>query len=497
MKNNKKIFGTDGVRSKANGEFMNPIFLTKLAIAIDKVIFQKNQDLNKRIIISKDTRRSGYMIESALSSSFMSLGIHSILTGPVPTAVIPFLMNYRGASVGINISASHNPFNDNGIKIFGPDGLKINDEIELEIEQILLNEEEFKYENLPYCLIDSKKIGHLGRIHNAHDLYTDYIKKTFIDNSSNIWDIDISNTKIVIDLANGAAYKIAPMIFKLFNIFDENLIILNNQPDGFNINFECGAVHPKKLQEQVKLHKADIGMAVDGDADRIVFVDENGLLIDNDKIIALCARIMKYLGFLYNSEVVINLTSNFGIEKYLEEFKISTKRVSIGDKHIMNAFNEYNLNFGGEKSGHIIFGDFMKGCDGILSGILILSLLKIASRLKLSGDFIPQEKNNFKISEIINTVNLLPQIAKNFDYGEKEGFDISILTNKDFLYQISRFEEDIKKNSNGYGRILIRKSGTEAKIRLIGEGLNEILIDDFLNKIIDIFKNYSNHRSFL
>jgi phosphoglucosamine mutase len=476
---NKKIFGTDGIRSRANGEFMNPIFFNKFAIAIDKVIFSTKEILKKkRVIIGKDTRRSGYMIESALSSAFMALGIHVILTGPIPTAVIPFLMKEKSADLGFNISASHNPFNDNGIKIFDSNGKKLSDEIEMKIEQILFDENEFRYENLKYSFIDSRKIGYLSRIHNAPEIYSQNLAKIFKNPEiEKIWKTDLSKIKIVLDLANGSAYKIAPMICEIFGIKNENLILLNNKPDGFNINLNCGAVFPENLGNEVLKHNADLGLALDGDADRIVFVNEKGIQIDNDKILAYSAKILNEMGILKKSTLVVNISSNSGIEKYLSDFGISVKRVPVGDKHLTESFEKDCLNFGGEKSGHIIFPDFMIGGDGLLSGILILSLLK----KDFDKNFSDRE---LKISEIFESIKLFHQISKNFDFSQEENFDLKILENEKFLEQVLKFEKNIKTNSDGYGRILIRKSGTEKKIRLIAEGKDENLIESFLEKII-------------
>jgi phosphoglucosamine mutase len=406
----------------------------------------------------------------------MALGIHVILTGPIPTAVIPFLMKERDADLGINISASHNPFNDNGIKIFGSDGRKLSDEIELQIEKILLNEDEFKYNNLKYSFIDSKKIGYLSRIHNAPELYSQNLQRIFSETNNQIWRPDFSNLKIVVDVANGAAYKIAPMILSVFGI--QNFILINNKPDGFNINFECGAVHTKKLSEAVIANKADIGFAVDGDADRIVFVDERGIAINNDKILAFAAKTLNDMGLLKKSKLVINISSNSGIEKYLSDFGVFAERVPVGDKYLLDAFKNQDLNFGGEQSGHIIFPEFMIGGDGLLSGILILCLI-----LKKIKD----DNCDLQISRIFDEINLLPQISKNFNY--ESNFDLSVLNSKKLLEKLSEFEKNIQNESNGYGRILIRKSGTEKKIRLIGEGESEDLIEGFLNNIINFFKS--------
>lgn len=475
----KKIFGTDGIRSKANGEFMNPIFFNKLAIAIDKVILSKL--VKPRIIIGKDTRRSGYMIESALSSAFMALGIHVILTGPIPTAVIPFLMKEKSADLGFNISASHNPFDDNGIKIFGPNGKKLADEIELEIEKILINEDEFKYENLKYSFIDSKKIGYLSRIHNASEIYASHIEKIFSKKDFKKWKEDLSDLRIVADLANGSAYKIAPLIFKIFGLnVDKNLFFLNNKPDGFNINLECGAIHPEGLAEKVLEKKAQIGIALDGDADRIIFVDENGKIIDNDIIIAYIGKRMKEMNLLNQSKIAINITSNSGIDHYLSQFEITTKRVPVGDKYLLEIFEEEEINFGGEKSGHIIFPDFMIGGDALLSGVLILMILK-----KDWDSKFPDQ--NFELSKILNEIKLFPQVSKNFDYTSKKDFDINIIDCPDFINLVNELEQQIKENSEGSGRILVRKSGTEKKIRIIAEGKNQDIIENCTKKIISFF----------
>lgn len=485
MGNGKKIFGTDGIRGAANGEWMNPLFFNKFAIAINKVIFGNNLKKKARIVIAKDTRRSGYMIESALSSAFMALGIHVVLVGPIPTAAVPFLMKYKKANLGFNISASHNPFNDNGIKIFDQNGHKLSDEVEEKIEQILLDDSEFRYERLAYSFIDSKKIGYLSRIHNTCELYVEHILK-IVDHKI----IDLSGLKIVVDCAHGAAYKLTEMFFKALQVGE--VIVINNKPDGFNINNHCGAIHPESLCVAVIKHGAHLGIALDGDADRMVMCDERGRMIDNDQVLALSARLYKQAGLLKNNTVVINITSNSGIEEYLKKYDIDVMRVPVGDKYISDAFLTYGYNFGGEKSGHIIFGDYVNVGDGLLSSALICSMIKKYWQDNFyfnqsNLDTIENASNlqDFKISEIFNEVKLFFQLTYNFQYNKSDLAD-QILSHPDTINKLNTFQQNLN-NMPGGGRILVRKSGTEPKIRLMAEGSDDQYIQNILNDILDFF----------
>jgi phosphoglucosamine mutase len=462
----EKIFGTDGVRCIANGIFMNPFFINKLVFAIYKVILfktLKNKKQKLKIIIAKDTRRSGYMIENAISSAFMALGAHVILVGPIPTPSIPFLISSRDADMGFMISASHNHHEDNGIKIFYKNGFKINDEDEKLIEEIILNEKEFSFENISNFLVSPSNIGTLSRVHNTGEQYADFIFEKLKKDIKN----DLYGIKIVVDCANGAAYKTANF---LLNKLNAEVILINNKPNGFNINDNCGAIYPEKMSKEVLKHKADLGIALDGDGDRIVLCDQNGEIIDNDKLMAVIALYYKQKKCLKNNTLVTTILSNKGMEVFLNQEGIQVYRTPVGDKHIAEAMRNHKFNFGGEKSGHIIFNDYSNSGDGLLTGAFIACIIK---------------ESGLKTNELFQNINLFPQVTRNLPYTQNHSMDI--LNHESFKEKISSFE----KGLGDHGRILIRKSGTEKKIRLMAEGmdlmkLNSILdnLTIFINEII-------------
>ncbi len=440
----KKIFGTDGVRGITNGQFINPLFLSKLAFAISKVLLSKQKTKGRlKVVIAKDTRRSGYMIESILSGCFMSFGINPILVGPTPTSSLPILIEYREAHFGIMISASHNEYQDNGIKIFDQNGFKIDDSVEKEIESVVLNENEFEFENYYNFLAKPQKIERLGRVHNTVDIYVSFLHKKLLNISK---ELDLSRKKIVIDCANGSGYKAAEILFRKLGA---DVTLVNNDPDGFNINKECGATSPERMCEVVKNCGADLGIALDGDADRIVICDENGEIVDNDKLMVAIARYMSAKGILRNKAIAVTILSNNNIENLLVEDKIKVYRTPVGDKYITQTLKEYDLSFGGEKSGHLIFSDYSKSGDGILAGAIISLILKDAS---------------LRTSEFFGEIDLFPQVMKNISYSKP--ICESILEKSELRDQINSLEKTL---GNG-GRILVRKSGTENKIRVLAEG---------------------------
>jgi phosphoglucosamine mutase len=459
----EKIFGTDGVRCIANGIFMNPFFVSKLAFAIYKVMLSNNTNKKFKVIIAKDTRRSGYMIENALSSTFMALGAHVILVGPIPTPSLPFLISSREADIGFMISASHNHHEDNGIKIFAKNGFKISDENEKAIEKILSNENEFSFSNLSNFLANPAEIGTLSRIHNTGEQYSDFIFNKLKRDIKN----DLSGMKIVVDCANGAAYKTANF---LLNKLNAEVILINNKPNGLNINDNCGAIYPEKMSAEVVKQKADLGIALDGDGDRIVLCDQNGEIIDNDKLMAIIAVYYKKREKLQKNTLVATILSNKGMEVFLNNEGIQVHRTPVGDKHIAEAMKNHQFNFGGEKSGHIIFNDYSSSGDGLLTGAFIACILR---------------ESGLKASEIFQDVNLFPQITRNLPYTKNDSMEI--LNDDQFRRTISSFEERL----GDHGRILVRKSGTEKKIRLMAEGMDlmklNLILDSltiFLNEII-------------
>ena len=467
-----KIFGTDGIRCKANGEWMNPLFINKLAVAINKAIFMKLSNIERkkaRIIIAKDTRRSGYMIESSLASAFMALGMHVILIGPTPTASLPFLMNSKNAHLGIMISASHNPYEDNGIKIFDRHG-KISDQTESDIELVLLDEKEFEYKSLAMSYVKLREIGYMSRVHNMHEQYTAWVLK----NTNNLVS-DLRGIKLVIDCAHGAGYKSASLIFSKLGA---DFIVINDKPNGYNINENCGAVHTKMMCEKVIERGAHLGIALDGDADRIAICDEKGNAIDNDKLLALIAVEYKKLGLLNKNTVVANIMSNYGLERYLAKHDISVERTPVGDKYIDESFKKNNFNLGGEKSGHIIFGNYSSSGDGLTCGVVLAWIIK-----KLLSESPHLYKNP---SDIFGQIDLLSQATRNFNY--------DIEKKQDRLLEYPHIQNAINEYSKTLGdtggRVLVRKSGTEPKIRLVAEGDDEGIINNILDNIINLFTTF-------
>lgn len=446
----RKYFGTDGIRGRVGNFPMNAEIALKIGIAVGIKFSNFNNQKLHRVVIGKDTRLSGYVIESAITAGLASVGIEVFLVGPLPTPAISMITKSMRADVGIMISASHNPYYDNGIKIFDGNGNKLSDEMELEIEQLIDSD------LTGYFAMD-REVGRVKRIEDARGRYIEFVKNSFPKDKS------LEGLRIVVDCANGASYKIAGTIF---NELGAETIIINNQPDGFNINQECGSTHLKSLQDKVKSVKADIGIALDGDADRLAVVDENGEVVHGDKIIALIAEELHSNGLLKQDKVVITQMSNLAIEKYLEYLGISTIRVGVGDRYVLEGIKNNNCNFGGEQSGHIVLSDFSSTGDGLVASLKLLSILKSSGK---------------KMSDLAKIFNLNPQILINIKIANKS---YNPLENQDVLNLIKQEEEKIKKN----GRILVRKSGTENLIRIMVEGENEEQINVIAEKIANFIK---------
>jgi phosphoglucosamine mutase len=387
------------------------------------------------------------MIESALTSGMIAVGIDVFLVGPVPTPAIPMLIKSLRADIGIMISASHNPYNDNGIKIFTRNGSKLDDKTEKEIEEMIDG-------NLDQYLTDSDKIGTASRIKEAKDRYMEFVKNTLPKN------ITLEGLKIVVDAANGAAYDIASRIFWELGA---DVIAIGNQPNGSNINQDCGSTKPELLQDKVLKEKADIGIALDGDADRVVICDEKGKIIDGDKLIGLIANKLHIEGKLKKDIVVVTHMSNMALEKYLRYHGINMVRSGIGDRYVMEKIKELKCNFGGEQSGHIILSDHSSTGDGLVSALQIISLMILDNR---------------KLSEISNIFELAPQILKNIKFSGNNPLENS---------KIQDFIANERKNLGQEGRILVRKSGTENLIRIMVEGKDNDKIKKIANNIADRF----------
>ena len=439
----KKYFGTDGIRGRANTFPMTAELALKIGSAIGAKFI--DGDRKHRVVIGKDTRLSGYIIESALTAGFASVGMDVFLIGPVPTPAISMLTKSLRADIGIMISASHNPYHDNGIKIFNNNGDKLNDEIELEIEK-LIDGDISKY------LAKSENLGRVKRLDDGRERYVEFVKNSFPKNKN------LSKLKIVIDCANGASYAIAPKI--LWELGAE-LVAIGVSPNGFNINDNCGSTSPEALCKKVIEEKANIGIALDGDADRVLIVDENGKIIDGDKIIALIAEKLHEEGKLKKDTAIITQMSNMALENYLGYIGINTKRVNIGDRYVLEEIKKNGYNFGGEQSGHIVLSDYSNTGDGLIASLQILSIL-------VSG--------NKKISELFDIYQPFPQILKNV---RLQNNSQNLLENIEIKEFISAKQKELSTN----GRILIRKSGTENLIRIMAEGKNKEQIEQIVEEI--------------
>jgi len=428
-----KYFGTDGIRGTVNQGNITGEKFFKFGLAA--ATYFKNQRRAKQIaIIAKDTRLSGYTLEAALVSGLVSGGMHVFTLGPLPTNGLAMLTRSMKANMGIMITASHNPFYDNGLKLFGPDGLKLSDKIEKKIEK-LIDAKNTKQ------LTNPKKLGRVKRLEDGNDRYIEILKKNFPKN------FKLKGIKIVLDCANGAGYIAAP---KLLKSLGSKVFSIGIKPNGLNINEKCGSTHPYKIQSAVKKYKAHVGISFDGDADRIIMCDENGNIIDGDQIIAMIARRWK-LKKILKGGVIGTLMSNYGLETFLKNRKIKFFRSNVGDRYVKEKMKKFNFNLGGEQSGHIILGKFATTGDGLMVALEVLFSLRKGK----------------KASQLLNVFEPLPQILVNIAVIDK-----NIINKKKCKKAIKR----ANMLMNGHGRLLVRKSGTEPKIRIMAESYNKNLI---------------------
>ena len=436
----KKYFGTDGIRGKVNNNKINGEMFFKFGLAAGT--YFKNLNKNKQVaIIAKDTRLSGYMLEPALVSGLVSAGMHVFTLGPLPTNGLAMLTKKMKANLGIMITASHNFFIDNGLKLFGPNGLKLSDIIEKKIEKLIDT-------SISKNLSSPSLLGRVKRLEDANENYIKILKNNYPKSFT------LKGLKIALDCANGAGYKAGP---KLFKSLGAKVFETGTKPDGLNINYKCGSTYPKNLKKIVKKYKADIGISLDGDADRIIVCDENCKIVDGDQIIATIAKKWKKKKILKNG-VVGTLMSNFGLENYLKKLKINFLRSKVGDKYVKEKMKKHNFNLGGEQSGHIILGNLATTGDGLLVALEILDSIK-------SGN---------KASEILNEFTPTPQLLRNIDVEDKSVID------KKRSRKAIIFASKLIKNK---GRILVRKSGTEYKIRIMAESDNKKLMKKCINII--------------
>ena len=438
----RRYFGTDGIRGRANG-----VITPELALRVGQAAgtaFRRG-DHRHRVVIGKDTRLSGYMIETALVAGFTSVGMDVLLLGPMPTPAVAMLTRSMRADLGVMISASHNPYDDNGIKLFGPDGYKLTDELEHEIEKLIDG-------NLSQRLAKSADLGRAKRIDGVHDRYIEFAKRTLPRNMS------LEGLRVVLDCANGAAYRVAPGA--LWELGAE-VFSVGVDPDGFNINKDVGSTAPDALRRKVIEMRADVGIALDGDADRVIVVDERGRLVDGDQLLAVVAESWKDDGRLAKPGIVGTVMSNLGLERHLQGRGIDLIRTPVGDRYVLEQMREHGYNLGGEPSGHIILSDYTTTGDGLVAALQVLAVVK---------------NSNKPVSEVCHRFEPLPQVLKNVRYQDGKP-----LEHADVRSAIASAEQRLGRQ----GRLIIRPSGTEPVIRVMGEGDDKMLIEEVVDGIVD------------
>ena len=438
----RKYFGTDGVRGRAN-KVITPELAMKVGQAAG-LAFRRG-DHRHRVVIGKDTRLSCYMIETALQAGFLSVGIDVLPLGPIPTPAVAMLTRSMRADLGVMISASHNPFEDNGIKLFGPDGYKLSDDVELEIEALI-------DADLSLQLAKSTSIGRAKRVESVHARYIEFAKRTLPRNMS------LEGLRIVVDCANGAGYKVAPEA--LWELGAE-VIAIGIEPDGFNINHDVGSTAPDALIRKVRELRADIGVALDGDADRVLIVDERGQVVDGDQLMGVIAKSWHDEGQLTAPGIVATIMSNLGLERYLAGIGLTLARTAVGDRYVLEHMREHGYNLGGEQSGHIILSDYSTTGDGLVAA---LQLMAVVQRL------------GKPVSEVCHCFEPLPQILKNVRYKSGQPLQDGVV--------VSAIDDARKKLGNG-GRLVIRPSGTEPVIRVMAEGDDRDLVERVVDEVVD------------
>ena len=437
----KSFFGTDGIRGTVNTESLNSEIALKLGLAAGKVYTRGNH--KHRVLIGKDTRISGYMLESALESGFTSSGMDVFLTGPIPTPAVAHLTQALRADLGVMITASHNTYEDNGFKLFGPDGYKLTDEKQTEINE-LMNRSDIM------SLQDKNQIGAARRVDDALSRYIEFAKASFPNS------MRLDHLKIVLDCANGAAYKVAPMIFWELGA---DVIVIGDKPNGRNINQDCGSTKTKALRKKVKDENADLGIAFDGDGDRLVIIDENGDQVNGDHLLAMIALSLKKKNLLKNNKVVSTIMANLSLENYFDSIDLKLIRANVGDRYVIEEMLNSGSNFGGEPSGHLIINDFSTTGDAIISSLQVLSLM------------IEENKS------ISNLTNLFPLISqKHYEHISDDKKDIS-------NSHLENLSKEMKEKIGNEGRVIIRKSGTEPLIRVMIETNNQNLSNEILDEV--------------
>jgi phosphoglucosamine mutase len=439
----RRYFGTDGIRGRANTHPMTPDVAMRVGMAVG-LHYQNGH--RQRVVIGKDTRLSGYLIENAMTAGFTAVGVDVFLLGPIPTPAVAMLTRSLRADYGVMISASHNPYDDNGIKLFGPDGYKLSDAAEQKIEALIDSD-------MSSRLAKSEELGRAKRIDEAIGRYVEAAKRTLPR------QMNFEGLRVVIDCANGAGYKAAPMALEELGA---EVISLGVEPDGFNINRDVGSTSPKALATKVREIRADLGIALDGDADRVVLVDERGAIIDGDQLMAVVASYWKDEQKLAGNGIVATVMSNLGLERFLLGRGITLARTAVGDRYVMETMRERGFNVGGEQSGHIILSDFTTTGDGLIAALQVMAVIRREGR---------------PASEVCHRFDPVPQVLKNFKHkGGKP------LENE----QVRRVIADGEGKLGGNGRLVIRASGTEPVIRIMGEGDNAALVESVVDEIVDV-----------
>ena len=441
----RTYFGTDGIRGLANRFPMTADVAMKVGMAVG--LYYRNGH-RQRVVIGKDTRLSGYMIENALVAGFTAVGVDVFLLGPIPTPAVAMLTRSMRADYGVMISASHNPYHDNGIKLFGPEGFKLSDDTEREIERLIETD-------LTRRLANAENLGRAKRVDGVSDRYIEFAKRTLPR------QLSFEGLRVVIDCANGAGYKAAPAA--LWELGAE-VIAVGVEPDGFNINRDVGSTAPDALSRKVHEVRADIGIALDGDADRVVIVDENGRTIDGDQVMALVASFWKDEQRLVGEGIVTTVMSNLGLERFLAGLGLSMERTPVGDRYVGEYMRTHGYNVGGEQSGHIILSDYSTTGDGLVAALQVLAVVC---------------REGKPVSEVCHRFDPVPQVKKNVRYKGGQPLDAE---------KVRQAIADAQTRLGGSGRLVIRPSGTEPVIRVMGEGDNADLVETVVNDIVDVLQ---------
>jgi phosphoglucosamine mutase len=447
----REYFGTDGIRGTANTWPMTAEIAVRAGMAAG-LQFTRG-DHRHRVVVGKDTRLSGYMLEPALTAGFTSVGMDVILVGPMPTPAVAMLTRSLRADLGVMLSASHNAFADNGIKFFGPDGHKLSDRIEAEIEQRMQSD-------LTTSLARADALGRAMRLEDAPGRYIEAAKATFPS------QYRLDGLKVVVDCANGAAYKVAPTV--LWEL-EADVIPIGVDPDGFNINRDCGSTHPEYLCEQVVAHGADVGIALDGDADRLILADEHGQVVDGDQLMAVIGDHWAESGTLRGNGIVATVMSNLGLERYLTSKGLELVRTQVGDRYVVEHMRQHGFNVGGEQSGHIVMSDFGTTGDGLVAALQVLALVMAEGR---------------PVSEVCRRFEAVPQLLKNVRYSGPSPLEMP---------RISRAIQAQRSRLGEGGRLLIRPSGTEPLIRVMAEGDDQELVHSVVNELVEMIGAVSDN----